>query len=62
MNLDLVKINADLGRNAQVLVDWAVGLDQPAIITTNFRPFEAVILHMVMTIWCVTCLRCKPVP
>ena len=45
--MDLAHINAELGRNAQGLVDWAVGLDQPAIITTNFRPFEAVILHMV---------------
>ena len=47
MNMNLVHINAELGRNAQGLVDWAVGLDKPAIITTNFRPFEAVILHMV---------------
>ncbi|MCY1167155.1 MAG: phosphoadenosine phosphosulfate reductase family protein [Pseudomonadota bacterium] len=45
--MDLAHINAELGRNAQGLVDWAVGLEQPAIITTNFRPFEAVILHMV---------------
>ena len=45
--IDLTHINAELGRNAQGLVDWAVGLRQPAIITTNFRPFEAVILHMV---------------
>ncbi len=47
MNLDLLKINAELGRNAQGLVDWAVGLNQKAIVTTNFRPFEAVILHLV---------------
>ena len=47
MSLDLANINAELGRNAQGLVDWAVGLKQRAIITTNFRPFEAVILHMV---------------
>ena len=45
--MELAHINAELGRNAQGLVDWAVGLNQPAIITTNFRPFEAVILHMV---------------
>ena len=44
---NLTHINAESGRDAQVLVDWAVGLNQPAIITTNFRPFEAVILHMV---------------
>ena len=46
MNLDLEHINAELGPNAQGLVDWAIGLGQPAIVTTNFRPFEAVILHM----------------
>ena len=43
----LAKINAEMGHNAQGLVQWAVGLNQLAIITTNFRPFEAVILHMV---------------
>lgn len=47
LNLDLQHVNAALGRNAQGLVEWAIGLDQPAIVTTNFRPFEAVILHMV---------------
>ena len=47
MNIDLEQVNAKLGRNAEGLVDWAVGLDRRAIITTNFRPFEAVILHMV---------------
>ena len=47
MSLNLANINAELGHNAQGLVDWAVGLDRPAIVTTNFRPFEAVILHMV---------------
>ena len=47
MKLDLEHVNAELGRNAPALVDWAIGLGQPAIVTTNFRPFEAVILHMV---------------
>lgn len=47
MSLDLAKINAELGSNAQGLVEWAVGLGRSAIVTTNFRPFEAVILHMV---------------
>ncbi|HSU22464.1 MAG TPA: phosphoadenosine phosphosulfate reductase family protein [Variovorax sp.] len=46
-DFDLADINARLGRDAQGLVDWAVGLDRPTIVTTNFRPFEAVILHMV---------------
>lgn len=45
--LDLAQVNAELGRDAQALVNWAVGLGLPTIVTTNFRPFEAVILHMV---------------
>ena len=46
-NFDLTRVNAELGHNAQGLVEWALALSQPAIVTTNFRPFEAVILHMV---------------
>lgn len=45
--IDLTHVNADLGRNAPRLVEWALGLGLPAIVTTNFRPFEAVILHLV---------------
>lgn len=47
MDLDLDAINRDLGSDPQKLVEWALGLGKPAICTTNFRPFEAVILHMV---------------
>lgn len=43
----LATVNAELGRNPEGLVRWALGLKQRAIVTTNFRPFEAVILHMV---------------
>ena len=43
----LARVNAELGHNAQGLTDWALALSQPTIVTTNFRPFEAVILHMV---------------
>ncbi|MBS0509297.1 MAG: phosphoadenosine phosphosulfate reductase family protein [Proteobacteria bacterium] len=45
--LDLERVNAELGRDAQGLVQWALGLNQRSIVTTNFRPFEAVILHLV---------------
>ena len=45
--LDLARINAELGRDAQALVRWALALGQPAIVTTNFRPFEVVLLHLV---------------
>lgn len=47
MRIDLANINAALGHDAQGLVNWAVALQEPTIVTTNFRPFEAVILHMV---------------
>jgi len=47
MSIDIAKINAELGHDSQGLVKWALGLGRPAIVTTNFRPFEAVILHMV---------------
>ena len=45
--IDLAQINADLGHDAPALVKWALDLDLSAIVTTNFRPFEAVILHLV---------------
>lgn len=51
-NIDIAHINATLGRDAQGLVNWATGLGKTAIVTTNFRPFEAVILHM--------CVRAQP--
>src|SRR5690606_38064251 len=44
---ELARVNAELGRDAPALVRWALGLGQRAIVTTNFRPFEAVILHLV---------------
>ena len=47
MSIDLAQINQEYGHNAQKLVEWALGLGKSAICTTNFRPFEAVILHMV---------------
>jgi phosphoadenosine phosphosulfate reductase len=47
MRIDLNAVNDELGHNAQGLVKWALGLGQPSIVTTNFRPYEAVILHLV---------------
>ncbi|WP_367065417.1 phosphoadenosine phosphosulfate reductase family protein [Oryzisolibacter sp. LB2S] len=46
-DMDLDRINAELGHDASALVAWALGLGKKAIVTTNFRPFEAVILHLV---------------
>ncbi|MEG0053830.1 MAG: phosphoadenosine phosphosulfate reductase family protein [Comamonas sp.] len=45
--VDLARINEELGHNAAGLVRWAVGLGLSNIVTTNFRPFEAVILHLI---------------
>ncbi|MHB0776393.1 phosphoadenosine phosphosulfate reductase domain-containing protein [Halomonas sp. WWR20] len=47
MTLDIDAINRDHGHDPQALTRWALGLGKHAICTTNFRPFEAVILHMV---------------
>ncbi len=44
---DLARVNGELGHDAAGLVHWAAGLGQRAIVTTNFRPFEAVLLHLV---------------
>ncbi|MFD2189194.1 phosphoadenosine phosphosulfate reductase family protein [Pistricoccus aurantiacus] len=46
MNLDLERINHEWGREPQALIQWALEQETNAICTTNFRPFEAVILHM----------------
>ncbi|MEQ5801384.1 phosphoadenosine phosphosulfate reductase family protein [Halomonas sp. H10-9-1] len=40
-------INRDLGQDPEALIRWALDQGTRPICTTNFRPFEAVILHMV---------------
>lgn len=40
-------INRDLGQDPEALIRWALDQGSRPICTTNFRPFEAVILHMV---------------
>ncbi|MEC8886446.1 MAG: phosphoadenosine phosphosulfate reductase family protein [Pseudomonadota bacterium] len=45
--IDIAQVNSDLNNDAEKIVEWALSLDKKAIITTNFRPFEAVILHMI---------------
>ena len=46
---ELARVSDELGHDAPALTAWALGLGQRlglrAIVTTNFRPFEAVILH-----------------
>jgi len=47
MSIDLQKANSDLaGKNPQEIVNWAVAQDGKCVVTTNFGPHEAVILHM----------------
>jgi len=44
--LDLTRINAELGQNPPALIDWTLGVSQRPVITSNFAPFAAVLLHM----------------
>jgi phosphoadenosine phosphosulfate reductase len=60
--LVLEKLNADLReKSPKEIVDWAISIAETPVITTNFRPFEAAILHAVTqvapkiaVIWCDT--------
>ena len=47
---DIARVNAELGRDAAGLTRWALGLGKKALVTTNFRPFEAVILHLATSV------------
>ncbi|RLU00148.1 phosphoadenosine phosphosulfate reductase family protein [Ketobacter sp.] len=45
--LDLAAINQQLRHQHPAdIVKWAVALNKKTVVTTNFRPFEAVILHL----------------
>ncbi|MCE8018304.1 phosphoadenosine phosphosulfate reductase family protein [Halomonas sp. MCCC 1A17488] len=44
---ELDAINQELGNDPDALIRWALAQGRKPIITTNFRPFEAVLLHMV---------------
>ena len=58
--MDLKAINIELrNKTPQEIVTWALGVAKKPILTTNFRPLEATILHAVTTekqdtpvIWC----------
>lgn len=47
MESQLDIVNRELGRDPEALIRWALEQGERPICTTNFRPFEAVILHMV---------------
>lgn len=60
--MDLNQINTRLqGKSPQEIVSWALQQAKKPVITTNFRPYEGAILHLVTqicpkidVIWCDT--------
>ena len=62
MSLELEKINEELAsKSPQEIVEWAITNAKNPVVTTNFRPYEAAILHAVASvqkdikvIWCDT--------
>ena len=60
--MDIDQINIELATKTPVeIVQWAFNYGQTPIITTNFRPYESAILHLVTSvdskikvIWCDT--------
>lgn len=47
MSIDLVAANKALeGKTPQEIVAWAIAQSENPLVTTNFRPYESVILHM----------------
>lgn len=47
MQVDIEKANAELaGKHPKEIIEWAAGLGGKTIVTTNFGPDEAVILHL----------------
>lgn len=60
--MDTREINQKLNRKSPTeIVEWAIGISKNPIITTNFRPYEGALLHLVTqlkpdipVIWCDT--------
>lgn len=60
--MDLIAINKELrGKSPAAIVDWALTQGDKPVVTTNFRPYEAAILHAttarrsdLTVIWCDT--------
>ena len=60
MSLDLIKINKELRKETpENIVKWASNQADRAIVTTNFRPYEAALIHVcvrvlptIPVIWC----------
>jgi len=62
INLNIEYINKDLhGKSPAEIISWALGVAKNPLVTTNFRPYEVVILHAckqvdpnLKVIWCDT--------
>lgn len=62
MNINLEQINKDLRKKSPLeIILWTVSIAKNPVVTTNFRPYEAAILHAVTrvkkdlkVIWCDT--------
>lgn len=62
MRINLEQINKDLRKKTPLeIILWAVSISDYPVVTTNFRPYEAAILHAVTkvkpamkVIWCDT--------
>lgn len=51
MSIDLIHANRQLAdQPAEAIIEWALAQSKRPLLTTNFRPFEAVILHMAVQI------------
>jgi len=62
IQIDIDSINQKLKKKTpQEIVNWAISIAKNPLVTTNFRPYEAAILHLVSNhkkdikvIWCDT--------
>lgn len=62
MSLELEKLNIELAKKSPVeIIQWVINNAKRPVVTTNFRPYEAAILHVVTqvlpdikVIWCDT--------
>jgi phosphoadenosine phosphosulfate reductase len=60
--MDIQKVNQDLaGRSPAEIIEWSLANATRALVTTNFRPYEAAILHAttqvrndIKVVWCDT--------
>ena len=68
MTIDVEKLNEELkGKSPKEIIAWAVEYGNAPVVTTNFRPYEAAILHActdvkndMPVIWCDTGYNTAP--